>query len=151
MRNAARDQSGAESAALRKKRRRSGPSQPGAERRYSTKNRKSVEVTATGIAFNDLGDRVRVTAQLIDAGTDEHLWSEVYERDLADIFAIQSEVAQAIVAQVQAEISPEEAAALADVQATSIEVYDLVTEGRNLISQGGGEGLGLEQRLVTTL
>ena len=44
------------------------------------------------------GNRVRITAQLIEAAGDRHLWSEIYERDLTDIFAIQSEIANAIVA-----------------------------------------------------
>lgn len=44
------------------------------------------------------GDRVRITAQLIDARTDRHLWSQTYERDLADVFAVQDEIARAIVA-----------------------------------------------------
>src|SRR5258707_3901635 len=48
------------------------------------------------------GNRVRVNAQLIDARTDAHLWAQTYDRDLADVFAIQSEIAKAIVGQLQA-------------------------------------------------
>ena len=51
--------------------------------------------------------RVRVTAQLIDARTDTHLWAERYDRELADVFAIQSEIAQKIASQLHAKLSPE--------------------------------------------
>ncbi|MFN2508674.1 MAG: tetratricopeptide repeat protein, partial [Chthoniobacterales bacterium] len=60
-----------------------------------------------------VGDRVRVNAQLIDARTDTHIWAQTYERDVADVFAIQSEIAQAIAAQLHAKISPAERAAIA--------------------------------------
>src|SRR5437762_11036743 len=51
-------------------------------------------------------NRVRVNAQLIDAGNDAHLWAQTYDRDLADVFAIQSEIAKAIADQLQAKLSP---------------------------------------------
>jgi len=53
-------------------------------------------------------NRVRVTAQLIDARTDAHLWAQTYDRDLADVFAIQSEIAEKIAEQLQAHLSPGE-------------------------------------------
>jgi TolB-like protein len=53
-----------------------------------------------------VGNRVRVNAQLIDARTDAHLWAQTYDRDLADVFAIQSEIAKAIADQLQAKLSP---------------------------------------------
>src|SRR5207253_6590371 len=56
------------------------------------------------------GGRVRVNAQLIDARTDSHLWAERYDRDVVDVFAIESEVAGKIVEQLQAKISPSEKA-----------------------------------------
>ena len=58
------------------------------------------------------GGRVRVSAQLIDARTDTQLWAERYDRDVADVFAIQSEIAGKIVAQLQAKISPTEKVAI---------------------------------------
>ena len=58
------------------------------------------------------GNRVRVNAQLIDARTDRHLWAETYDRDLADAFAIQSEIAKMIADQLQAKLSPHEEAAI---------------------------------------
>jgi len=54
------------------------------------------------------GNRVRVNAQLVDARTDAHLWAQTYDRDLADVFAIQSEIAKAIADQLQAKLSPNE-------------------------------------------
>jgi tetratricopeptide (TPR) repeat protein len=54
------------------------------------------------------GNRVRVNAQLIDARKDAHLWAQTYDRDLADVFAIQSEIAKAIADQLQAKLSPAE-------------------------------------------
>jgi TolB-like protein len=65
-------------------------------------------------------DKVRITAQLIDARSDAHLWAEHYDRDLADVFAIQSEVAENIVAQLRASISPSEKAAIDPAAAAKI-------------------------------
>jgi adenylate cyclase len=53
---------------------------------------------------------IRVNAQLIDARSDAHLWGRIYDRDLADVFAIQSEIAKAIAEQSQARLSPNEKA-----------------------------------------
>ena len=58
------------------------------------------------------GNRVRVNAQLVDARTDRHLWAQTYDRDLADVFAIQSEIAKTIADQLQAKLSPHEEAAI---------------------------------------
>ena len=55
-----------------------------------------------------VSNRVRVNAQLIDARNDAHLWAQTYDRDLADVFAIQSEIAKAIADQLQAKLSPAE-------------------------------------------
>jgi hypothetical protein len=53
-------------------------------------------------------NKIRVNAQLIDARNDAHLWAQTYDRDLADVFAIQSEIAKAIADQLQAKLSPSE-------------------------------------------
>ena len=76
------------------------------------------------------GDRVRITVQLIDAATDEHVWADNYDRTLDDIFAIQTEIAQTIVARLEAALTPEEAASLADFPTTSIEAYDAYLRAR---------------------
>jgi TolB-like protein/Tfp pilus assembly protein PilF len=76
------------------------------------------------------GNQVRVTAQLIDADTDEHLWAENFDRELTDIFAIQTAIAEEIVAQLEAELSPREADMLASRPTDSIEAYDLFLKAR---------------------
>src|SRR5262249_27265155 len=78
-------------------------------------------------------NRVRVTAQLIDARTDTHLWAERYDRDLADVFAIQSEIAKAIADQLQAKISPSERAAIEKAPTSDLVAYDLYIRGKNLL------------------
>jgi adenylate cyclase len=70
-------------------------------------------------------NRVRVNVQLIDARSDTHLWAQSYDRDLADVFAIQSEIAKAIVEQLQAKLSPTEALAIAKPPTTDLAAYDL--------------------------
>src|SRR3954469_15672767 len=77
-------------------------------------------------------NRVRVTAQLIDARTDEHQWAEHYDRDLADVFAIQTEIAQAIAAQLQARLSPEEKAAI-EPSTHDVQAFDLYLRAKELI------------------
>jgi TolB-like protein len=76
------------------------------------------------------GNQVRVTAQLIDANTDEHLWAENFDRELVDIFAIQTAIAEEIVAQLEANLSPREADMLAQRPTDSIEAYDLFLQAR---------------------
>jgi TolB-like protein/class 3 adenylate cyclase/cytochrome c-type biogenesis protein CcmH/NrfG len=78
------------------------------------------------------GNRVRVTAQLIDARTDMHLWAERYDRDLADVFAIQSEIAKKIADQLQAEISPSEKAAIEKAPTTDLAAFDLYERAKAL-------------------
>ncbi len=69
------------------------------------------------------GNRVRVTAQLIDARTDTHEWAERYDRDLADVFAIQSEIATAIADQLEAKLSPQEQARVEERPTGNTEAY----------------------------
>jgi TolB-like protein/class 3 adenylate cyclase/Flp pilus assembly protein TadD len=80
------------------------------------------------------GNRVRVTAQLIDARTDTHLWAERYDRDLADVFAIQSEIAKTIADQLQAKISPSEKAAIEKAPTTDLVAYDLYLRAEALFA-----------------
>lgn len=75
-------------------------------------------------------DKVRITAQLIEATTDHYLWVETYERDMRDILEVQSEVAQAVVEEIQLELSPEESTRLASSQKISPEVYEAYLKGR---------------------
>jgi TolB-like protein/class 3 adenylate cyclase/Tfp pilus assembly protein PilF len=78
------------------------------------------------------GGRVRVNAQLIDARTDSHLWAERYDRDLTDVFAIQSEIAKTIVDQLQAKISPSEKAAIEKAPTTDLAAFDLYERAKAL-------------------
>jgi len=80
------------------------------------------------------GNRVRVNAQLIDARTDRHLWAQTYDRDLADVFAIQSEIAKAIADQLQAKLSPSEKSAIERPATSDLTAFDLYTQARNLLS-----------------
>jgi serine/threonine protein kinase/predicted Zn-dependent protease len=72
--------------------------------------------------------RVRVTAQLIDARSDAHLWAEHYDRDFADVFAIQSEIAQQIASQLHSKLSPAEKAAIAERPTRDLKAYELYTQ-----------------------
>jgi len=78
------------------------------------------------------GGRVRVSAQLIDARTDAHLWAEHYDRPLDDVFAIQSEVAQAIADQLNAKLSPAEKAAIKERPTGDLVAYDLYLRAETL-------------------
>jgi len=79
-----------------------------------------------------VSNRVRVNAQLIDARNDAHLWAQTYDRDLADVFAIQSEIAKAIADQLQAKLSPNEKAAIEQRPTTDLVAFDLYTRAKAL-------------------
>src|SRR6516225_1500270 len=82
-------------------------------------------------------NKIRVNAQLIDARTDAHLWAQTYDRDLADVFAIQSEIATAIADQLQAKLSPNEKAAIEKPPTTDLAAFDLYTRAKTqLLSIG---------------
>jgi serine/threonine protein kinase/Tfp pilus assembly protein PilF len=83
------------------------------------------------------GNRVRVNAQLIDARTDAHLWAQTYDRDLADVFAIQSEIAKTIADQLQAKLSPAEKDTIERPPTSDITAFDLYTHAKNLILRFG--------------
>jgi TolB-like protein/class 3 adenylate cyclase/Tfp pilus assembly protein PilF len=78
------------------------------------------------------GGKVRVNAQLIDARTDAHLWAQTYDRDLADVFAIQSEIAKTIADQLQAKLSPSEKAAIEKPPTADLVAYDLYVRANAL-------------------
>jgi TolB-like protein/Flp pilus assembly protein TadD/class 3 adenylate cyclase len=79
------------------------------------------------------GNRVRLNAQLIDARNDAHLWAQTYDRDLADIFTIQSEIAKAIADQLQAKLSPSERQAIERAPTSNLAAFDLYTRAKNLL------------------
>jgi TolB-like protein/tetratricopeptide (TPR) repeat protein len=81
------------------------------------------------------GQRVRITAQLIDAATDEHLWADRYDRDLEDIFEIQSDVAGQIVEALRLRLTNRERTQLTERPTESIEAYQWYLKGRHFLSR----------------
>ncbi|MCH9027574.1 MAG: tetratricopeptide repeat protein [Proteobacteria bacterium] len=88
-----------------------------------------------------IGDQVRITVQLIEAATDQHLWADNYDRDLSDVLAIHSEVASAIAREINIVVTPEDAARLADVREVNPEAYRLYLLGRHFHTQWRPEAL----------
>jgi TolB-like protein/Tfp pilus assembly protein PilF len=82
-------------------------------------------------------NKIRVNAQLIDARTDAHLWAQTYDRDLADVFAIQSEIAKAIADQLQAKLSPNEKKAIEQPPTTDLAAFDLYSRAKSLLLTTG--------------
>jgi serine/threonine-protein kinase len=80
-----------------------------------------------------VANRVRVNAQLIDARTDRHLWAQTYDRDLADVFAIQSEIATSIAGQLQTRLSPSERNAIEQAPTNDVTAFELYTRAKNLL------------------
>jgi serine/threonine protein kinase/Tfp pilus assembly protein PilF len=80
------------------------------------------------------GNRVRVNAQLINARTDAHLWAQTYDRDLADVFAIQSEIAKAIAGQLEAKLSPREENAIERPPTSDIPAFELYAQAKNVLA-----------------
>jgi TolB-like protein/Tfp pilus assembly protein PilF len=77
-------------------------------------------------------NRVRVNAQLIDARNDTHIWAETFDRELADVFAIQSEIAQTIANQLRAKLSPREEAIMHEKPTSDMAAYDLYLRAREI-------------------
>jgi TolB-like protein/Flp pilus assembly protein TadD len=80
------------------------------------------------------GGRVRLKSKLIDARTDEIVWCDSYDRDLTDIFAIQSEIAQTIVTKLSARLSPKERRDIESQPTHNLEAYDLYLQAKGLIT-----------------
>src|SRR4249920_1813844 len=87
-------------------------------------------------------NKIRVNAQLIDARTDAHLWAQTYDRDLADVFAIQSEIAKAIADQLQAKLSPNEKRAIEQSPTTDLAAFDLYSRAKTLVLTAGLSATG---------
>ncbi|PYJ89117.1 MAG: hypothetical protein DME70_02770 [Verrucomicrobia bacterium] len=88
------------------------------------------------------GGRVRVNAQLIDARNDAHLWAQTYDRDLADVFAIQSEIAKAIADQLQAKLSPNEKSEIEQPPTKDVTAFDFYSHAKNLFLNAFGSSTG---------
>jgi adenylate cyclase len=93
------------------------------------------------------GNRVRITAQLIDAGNGAHLWADRYDRDLTDIFAVQDDVTQRIVEALKITLSPAEKERLSDSETSNVAAYDCVLRGREFML-GKEKNLGTFQQAI---
>jgi TolB-like protein/DNA-binding winged helix-turn-helix (wHTH) protein/Flp pilus assembly protein TadD len=87
------------------------------------------------------GDQVRITAQLIEASTDKHLWSQSYEGELRDTLALQNRVASAIADQIRINLTPREQAALKNVKVVNPEAYESYLKGRYFWNKRTPDGL----------
>ncbi len=87
------------------------------------------------------GERVRISAQLIDAATDEYLWAESYDRDLSDVLSLQGEVAQAIANEVKASVTPEERERLEEARTVDPKAHESYLRGRYCWNRRTQEGL----------
>jgi TolB-like protein len=95
----------------------------------------SVDALVEGSVIRD-GSRIRVTAQLIRGATDEHFWSETYDRGMGDALTLESELAQAIADKVEVTVSGDERQRLAAVRPVAPEVYESYLQGNFLLNQG---------------
>lgn len=93
------------------------------------------------------GDRVRITAQLIDAQSDSHLWSQTYDRRLEDIFKVQDDIARNIVDALKVTLTPEEARSLEVQRASSVDAYDHYLRARYYANKSTLAGLRRAQEL----
>jgi TolB-like protein/DNA-binding winged helix-turn-helix (wHTH) protein/Tfp pilus assembly protein PilF len=87
------------------------------------------------------GDRVRISAQLIEATTDHHLWAGSYERDLRDVLSLQDQVTRAIVSEVRAKLTPQEHARLATARPANPRAYEAYLRGRYLQTKRTAEDM----------
>ena len=94
------------------------------------------------------GDRVRITAQLIDAASGDHLWAERYDRDLTDIFAIQDEISKAIVEALKVKLLPEEKKAIEQRGTTNADAYNLYLMARQYWVTGNHGDPRREERVM---
>jgi TolB-like protein/Tfp pilus assembly protein PilF len=97
-----------------------------------------VDAVVEGSLMRD-GDRIRVTAQLIRASTDEHFWSETYDRDLRNVFTLQSELAQSIAEKVETTVTGEEHQRLAAARPIAPEVYESYSRGEFALNKSSSK------------
>ena len=89
----------------------------------------NVDAVITGSVLRS-GDRVRITAQLINAATEEHLWADRYERELRDVLALQNEIVAAITREINLQLTPQEQTRLASARTVNPEAYEAYLRGR---------------------
>jgi serine/threonine-protein kinase len=88
-----------------------------------------------------VGDRVRISAQLLDAAKDRHIWADSYERDVRDVFAVQQEVARAVAAAIRVRLTPTETASLRNAAQVDPKVHETYLRGRYYWNQRTRDGL----------
>lgn len=98
-----------------------------------------VEAVITGSVLR-AGDRVRITAQLIKAATEENLWADRYERELRDVLSLQNEIVAAITREIKLELTPQEQARLASARPLDPEAYEAYLKGRFYLNKYTPEG-----------
>jgi len=115
---------------------------------YKTTNKQLPEIArelhVDGIVEGSVlrsGNRVRITAQLIEASTDHHLWAQDYEGDMRDVLSLQGRVAQAIAGKIQAKLKPDEQKRLASKHTMDPEAYDDYLRGRYYWYDSIGRGV----------
>ncbi|HYZ73894.1 MAG TPA: protein kinase, partial [Chthoniobacterales bacterium] len=84
-----------------------------------------------------IGNHVRVSTELVDAGNDNTIWADSYDRDLTDIFTIQSEIAQTVASRLSARLSPEERKDIEEKPTNNLEAYDLYLQAKPLVNSVG--------------
>jgi len=100
----------------------------------------NVDAVVEGTVFRS-GDQVRISAQLIEASADKHLWSQSYEGELRDTLALQSKVARAIADQIRINLNPQEQAALKNLKFVKPEAYESYLKGRYFWNKRTADGL----------
>lgn len=93
------------------------------------------------------GNRVRITAQLIDGTNGGHLWADRYDRDLTDIFSIQDEITKTIVGQLKVKLLPEERKAIELATTGNVEAYTYYLKGREFFHRGSKSNLALAKQM----
>jgi TolB-like protein/DNA-binding winged helix-turn-helix (wHTH) protein/Tfp pilus assembly protein PilF len=110
-----------------------------------------VDAVVEGTVSRSAG-RVRITAQLIDASKDRHLWAHSYERDLKDVLALQDEIARDITEQIRVELTPKERTLLMHVHSVDPEAQDAYLRGRywnsEMTAEGSRKGLEYSQKAI---
>ena len=99
-------------------------------------NRLRVEAILEG-SVRKSENRLRITVQLVEAARGFHLWSESFDRELRDVFAIQQEIARNVVRALRVTLSPQESGALAEVPTSQVQAYDYYLRGRNFFYRYG--------------
>src|SRR5207247_9757317 len=99
----------------------------------------NVEAVVEGTVMRS-GERVRITAQLIQVPDEKHLWAQSYEGDLQDTLALQNNVARAIAEQIQVTLNPQEEAALEKSKRVNPEAYEAYLKGRFFWNKRTGDG-----------